>query len=204
MPFVPALDCINVEFIMVLDTVRWECNMWFQRGAGSPSIVDVTNLVNLLHGEWNDDVMPLLSTNVQHILTVGKMHNSPSDLAASNGVGGTFGGILESFLPTFNCVCVHFGTGLSGRGYQGRTYVSGIPLSKFSGNSFDVEWGQTLADGIQAVALAAAGIGWQQVIVSRQFNNAPRTTAVVTVVTEWSLKDDFIDVQRRRKIGVGT
>lgn len=119
---------------------------------------------------------------------------------------GTPGSDPDPAAPAGTCVAVSFRTGLGGRSYRGRNYVSGISKVSCIGNQCAttkaddiVAQYALLNDDIQAVLPLM-----QHVVASRYHLNAPRVTGIVTPVLTYLVTNYDIDSQRRRLTGRGT
>lgn len=203
-PFVPAPDTLQANVRFTTAGQRWENVLHFLYGTfGFSDGVD--QVYNVLDGFW----WPTLRT----ALALGTVHREVYfvDLADQFGFTETRGaftnpaGVVNTNpAPNNVAACVTLRTDLRGRAYRGRTYVGGIALGSIDNQNLSSIAETAINDAFASLVATAQAERVPLVIVSRQLNNAPRTTAAVTPVTSASLRDSVLDSQRRRLPGRGT
>lgn len=126
------------------------------------------------------------------------------DLEAFSNTYAGAGQAATHPLPDNVAFCVSLRTGLTGRSARGRFYAAALDSSALSGgDTVSTTYANGIVSLIQNIQTAALTQGWQLVIISRQNNLVPRTTAVAYPVSVVEYTDLFTDSQRRRLKGRG-
>jgi len=176
------------------------------------------NVYNILHqgGEWTEqelqDTCVLLETWESQEAKLFRSTGCVLGRISARDLTTQFGPILEydvdpaiqgnlqfPLLPSNVTFCISYRTGRAGRSRRGRHYWIGLAESQVTGNFMDTNQ----ANGIQGalvelnmVRLLAAG--QLMVVLSRQENNVPRTTAQAAGINGIFYTDLKVDTQRRR------
>ena len=136
------------------------------------------------------------STAAEYVLASGTL---PGGTVTSGGGG--------DLLPPQSAMVIKWTTGLAGRSYRDRTYLSGFgELGQDAGT-----WATGYVTGTDtnvAAFLARYKDGgvflkWSLVIISRELNGAVRPVPIGTDVTGYAVRATVFN-QRRRTVGVGS
>lgn len=170
----------------------------------SPSVV--SNLAGQLVSAWADNVMPLLSQDLQlrEVYAADQTSESGPTWTAAPPGGPLAGGIEAPALPGSVAYCVGFRTVNRGRSFRGRIYLPGLTEGQVTGNVVNAPWSTTLIEAVRDAIVAVTEFGGAHVVVSRYSGGVARTTAVSTPVNFYTASDTSVDSQRRRLNGRGT
>jgi len=177
----------------------------FLFNAVEPTQVQLVDLANLVDEWWGLSVLPNLCDAVTYNETIVTQLALEFGFQVSASANGGVGSVATEMMPNAMCACLSLRTGIRGRSFRGRNYVSGIPTAQVTEN---VMLG-TFLDAIEAAyeELLPGGAHdpspAQWVVVSRVFNKLPRTVGIATPIVNVLFTDNVIDDQRRRKPGVG-
>lgn len=107
------------------------------------------------------------------------------------------GGAAGDGMPGQVCGLLQWHTGLRGRSFRGRTYLSGIVESYVAGDTLATPARTEMENfaGSLVTQLSAAGI--TLAVASFEYNRVPRVTGVVTPILTWRARSK-VRTQRRR------
>lgn len=205
MAFIPVQDVAMVELRMLLGNKQVENTLYFEASAG----VNESNMNALAAAVkvwWATNMVSLVSQSLALIEVY------VTDLTSQTGPTVSYttdlpitGTVTGDLMPGNVSLAVSFRTSGRGRSSRGRNYLTGFVESQVVGDVINA--GNT--DPYQAAyeEMVGAGTlvaGWQWVVVSRFFNNAPRTAGLSQPVTAVVVVDPFVDSMRSRLTGRGT
>lgn len=169
--------------------------------------VDETDLhlyANTFKNWWLDIMRPAISRDA-----------TLTDVAARELIDGGIAVLESEGLPAAGTrdvtgapgnvtLAIHWGTGLMGRSYHGRTYHIGLPNDQFANGHMLAPALATLLDHYNAlrVALDNAFVAADFAVLSTVHGGFPRGTPIATPITGVAI-DDALDSQRRRLPGRG-
>lgn len=204
-PFVSAANCAQIETPAQVGLQVCENVFTFQLAA-QPDAAMLTTLANRVMQWISEDASNLYHDGYQ--LQKVAAH----DMTVQEGVGvevtptgaGIAGKDATGHTPNNVTFAIKHSTGFRGRSRRGRTYWLAIPRGVLQPNS------NFLNDTYVANVVASMGrllaamhtLGADMVVVSKRHDNAWRTAALVTPVTNFTA-DDAVDSQRRRLAGRG-
>lgn len=160
-------------------------------------------------GQWAvAEYCPVLAADYIYRRTEAQSLATELAPAVTDVVGtGTPGGNADTpAAPGGTCLAVSFRSGLGGRAYRGRNYVSGLPTGHISGNQLDETVTNQLVDAYSALMTYILDDlpDAVHVVVSRWAAGVKRPTGIHTPVTTYLATNRDIDSQRRRLTGRGT
>lgn len=157
-----------------------------------------------LYTLWVANILPSLSNRwaLKEVYAV--------DLTTQSGPTTTYvpptpdvGGLDSQSVPQNCALCLTLRTAQRGRSYRGRCYIPGLAEASVDASILTSAVGIDLRDGLGDVIIGMSAISWIASIVSRQENGTPRTSGLVTPITNVAVRDFVIDSQRRRTPGRG-
>lgn len=148
-----------------------------------------------------DEMLPLLVDALVYREThVRDLSAGSGFQALANGEAGATGAGTGTPYPGSVAWAVKFVTGLAGRSFRGRNYVSGLSSATVLGNILDPAFASAVVGAYQML-LTGGGIlpaDWQWVVVSRVSGGVPRVTGLTTPVNAVGYTDLVVDSQRNR------
>ncbi len=210
MAFIPVADTVLVEVRMQLDSQKIENTLYFHRTGGF-TIGQATSLGNALLLWWTN----FYAVPVSLQLTLREIFIT--DLSSATGFTVTIpapapapaGNVNFESEPNAVAIAVSFRTGLRGRSFRGRNYVSGLPGDAVLQNTVQATPLANLAAAYEQLFTVAAAEGVDWAVVSR-FSGVdvdkkpiPRAAGVVTLISAVLIVDPTVDSQRRRAPGRG-
>jgi hypothetical protein len=148
---------------------------------------------------WSSNVLPFVVANyvVKEILVID-LSSQFGGTATDTSLAGSAGDVADNALPGNVVFCVSLRTAERGRSRRGRIFLSGLGEGQVTGNLVSPTVVTNLVNAIEGVRTDMLTAGYQMVIVSRQENNVPRTTALSTPVTTVLAVDSEVDTLRGR------
>lgn len=183
MAFIPAPQTAKVELNATLDTLPVQNVFWFQNDTGITQAklqVLADNVANWAAGPY--------AAQLPNALTFGKVvatdwSSQISLQAESSDAQGEVGQNVSEQEPNNVSKLVQFNTSFRGRSARGGFHWMALPNAEVVKNTINGPYiSSMLAVAGALVGLGAMGPGWQLVIASFQFNNAPRNVAALFVV----------------------
>lgn len=202
--FIPTAGAVRVDLTSGGAEGSIHNIYWFTRAAAwTQPQRDALNTA--LQTWWSASMAPLLSgdTALSSIDIVNQdAQNSPGTVyAVSPTIPGTVGG---GAYPEGTAICIGLRTALRGRNYRGRSYISGIPLSKrYTDGTATAAYVSDLITALNALIGVISGLGAVWVVVSKYLNGVARPAGVATPITA-IVADTAFDSQRRRLFGRGS
>lgn len=204
MAYVPVADTVMLELFQRLHGQRIENTLYFFNNGGF-GFTEMSDLWNQVLIWWTEQLSPVLSQDIS--LFGGKA----TDLSTSTGIAVDFtaptpnpdGGVSNPALPGSVAICVSLRTLGRGRSSRGRNYVGGLPETSVGGNTMDLtvlSAIQTAYNGLLSLPFAD---DWNLVVVSRISGGVDRVAGLAQPVSSCSIRDPYVDSQRRRLTGRG-
>lgn len=201
-PFIPGTDICRVEMFFSLFSQSIENVYHWKYTPGSPSDTELGALASYHKTWWTTNVGNHMSNQIS--LTKIKVRLLTTETSPwieyvtglpSAGVGA------NPAVPSNVAVPVKFTTGLTGRSYRGRTYVTGFDTGAISADTLS---GAAITWLLNAynLFLTAPPADFVFGIFSQYNNDAWRTSGVFTPVTTIST-NGYVGSQRRRLLGRG-
>ena len=148
---------------------------------------------------WQTSVMPFLSNQyvMKEIYTVD-LSVAAGAVATDTTLAGATGDLSANPLPGNVCFCVSLRTGIRGRSFRGRIYLSGLTEPDVTNNLVDGALVLNYVSGLDDLRTSMLGAGFPWVVVSRISGGVPRVSGVVTTISAVVAVDNRVDTQRRR------
>lgn len=205
MPPINVPGLIRVEMHFLLNGERTENVYHCMNNLPNPGAEQLHLIANTFKNWWTTEVRPLTASNcILQEVTARELTPTGVAVLETDGLpsGGTVGG--GNALPGNITLAIHWGTGLRGRSYNGRTYHMGFNRDQVNGNVVDPTVGANLLSAYNALrtALDNALVGVEFGVLSVQHNKEWRTPPILTPITGVAI-DPNMDSQRRRLKGRG-
>jgi len=204
MPFVPAVDTVRlaIEFTDVLNNPAANV-LHFRKLGGAVVAADLDLLFDYvetwLQGEWE----PMATDQWTATRLTARVMTTQFGLVAARSIAKQ-GNVAVEREPANVTVAVAFKSGLAGRTRNGRIYHVGTTPAQIVGDTVTSAFATQLLNLYnELIANAVGETGMELVIASYQENGVPRTTALLTPVTNAALTDLTTDSMRRRLPGRG-
>src|SRR3954454_8148364 len=206
MPFQPVPETAEFRMQYTLQGQRCE-NVFHVRNQGAWDAAKLNEIAGTFAGWWTTIGKAQMHNSVTLQRVVGK------DISAENGIGVEYtqglpatGTLAGNPLPNNCALAVKWGTGISGRGFRGRTFHFGMTSEQLDPTRNAVQAGVQTAirsayDALRT-ALDNATLGVEFVVVSRWYNKVLRMPAITTPISGVSV-EPTIDSMRRRLPGRG-
>lgn len=157
-------------------------------------------------GQWAvDNILPLLAEDVVFgVVTARDLSTNPG-FEFERSFGPFQGGVASEAAPNNVCITVSFRTGVAGRSFRGRNYISGIPNSSITLNVLNTPFANDII-GAYNLLLAGGGVlpaNWVWVVLSNFHNGVARAVGLTSQIQNSILTDTIVDSQRRRLPGRG-
>lgn len=160
---------------------------------------DIDALAGVVDARVGTDYLPVCDASVTYTETLVRGLTLINDLQASNSASSGIGGSSGATLPANVTLCITMRSGFTGRSARGRFYAVPTNGTKLASvNTFAGAYGDALVDFLDGVALDAAALGWEHVIISRFTGNAQRAVAVPFIVNTNAYRNLTCDSQRGR------
>jgi len=178
--------------------------LWFHKDSGEVASADCQTLGEFLADWWSDHMKQLLTDHLTlrevYVRGAERVSGNP-EYTATNGLpaSGTVG--AES-MPGNVALCVSFRTGLTGRSYRGRNYISGMNDSVVSGNQFQASFVSNVVNAY-GILLDDLPTGFTWVVASFQTNGVPNIPGRIHPVQSILATDTNVDSMRSRLAGRG-
>lgn len=204
MPYVPAAQTIEAEMRFLWSTQKVENTLYFQASAGVSTSL-MTTLGNNLIGWWNTNFKPISSNilSLSEVYLTDLTTQTGPTVSVVTGLPSAGTDVAES-MPFNVTICISFRTAGRGRSARGRNYLAGLTEGKVNGNAPLTTYttpAQAAYNSLIGAGTFTAGLQW--CVVSRHFNGAPRSNALVQPITSVLFIDFICDSQRRRLPGRG-
>lgn len=177
----------------------------FWRGVTDPTVAEMFALGDDIDQWWTLSIMPYLSDTVAYFEVVCNLLTTATSLQTSSTSGSIVGGVGTEQAPNAQAACISLRTGMRGRSFRGRNYISGVPNASIAVNHMDPTFMTTIESGYRFLLAGGAydpsPFSW--VVISRRAAGFVRPVGVTTQILNAFFVDDIIDDQRRRKPGVG-
>lgn len=180
-------------------------DLYFRNEVEGITPLGLADLVTSIASWWTLNVLPLLSEDVVFGVV------SARDLSVGIGAeyelsqGPALGGVASEAAPNNVCIAVSFRTGVAGRSFRGRNYISGIPNSTININVLSGTFGVDITDAYNLLLVGGGALpaNWVWVVTSYFTGGAPRAVGLTTPIMQAILTDTVVDSQRRRLPGRG-
>jgi len=180
-------------------------NLYFRNEVdGSSNLLAINDVTDAVAVWYNNNIINILSEDVVGTVARGvDMSTNPGlEVELTYNVSG---GVASEAAPNNVAAVPSFRTGVGGRSFRGRNYISGVPNSQILINVLDNGF---VANVITAYMQLLAGGGvlpanWEWVVVSMFSAGAQRPVGLTTPVQNVIFTDTIVDSQRRRLPGRG-
>jgi len=201
-PFVPAIDCAQVEIVGIQGGIVVESRLWF---LSRFLPIDATLIENLAIGveDWySSQILPLLAVEYEFARLDAKDWNSTPPPNQFSLAPGTFGGNNSGIHSANVSIRVAF-KGSSAQTFPNNAnFVAGIPKDAVDGNVYT----STIRDGlfdayVNLIDLAGTfdpSNTWRWVITSRQVDNAYRTEQAIARTDFILFPSPYVSPRRKR------
>lgn len=183
MPFIPAPLTAQVEVNARLDSLPVQNVFRFQNDNGiSQANLDVlvSNVASWVIDQYAPAQSNQLVFQATYAFDISAQISVEATDTSTTGITGSQ--VVESE-PNNVSKFVMWETGFRGRSAKGGFHWLSIPTDQITQNTISNSYATTMtAVAGSLIGLGAMGPGWQLVVASFQFNNAPRTTAALFTV----------------------
>lgn len=199
MAFVPALNVLRVAVQYISSRGESAVNvLHFRDQLGAIDGARVAELFDQLDAWYTNDWADLASNTWQTDFY------SAVDLTVPEGavytrVSTATGGSSSQALPAQNTIAVSLRTGFSGRSRRGRIYHVGLAEDMTENSTLTSAASATFITTYTSLLTSVNNVDWQLVVASFVSNGAPRTTALISPVTNVILTDVIVDSMDKRK-----
>lgn len=163
------------------------------------SLPDIIGAAEEMGSAWQAEMLPVLAGGYQARTVYARDLTTEAGLVyEASFAADAFGTASGETMPGSVAVCITHRTGLAGRSYRGRTYISGMSELSVNGNNIVTGFAATLITNFIAFKDLVVDAGYVWGIVSRYHNLAPRAVGIFTRITASTLRDTRVDTQRRR------
>lgn len=199
MAFVPAPDCVMVNILYYDAQITLCQNSIYFRNFGAPPTVARLNAIASVFGGWwrssihaalGDDIVLSVADAIDQTMFPGNV-----GIYFPTGTNRGFGGEV---MPLNNTCRLDFVTGVPGRSYRGKNYISGIPKSRVTNGTIETGFADGLRDAYALIPDLAAANSLEWVVLSRYTAGAPRALGVMTPIIDVVLDDYTVDSWRSR------
>lgn len=212
MAFIPALNTARVAMHFSRDAQLVE-NVFYVENASGWDATSLEALANDVTAWWTTNLQPVVASNLSLNEVVC------TDLTTSSGVSVVYaaglpaaGGSGSTALPNNVTIAIKLITGFGGRSFRGRQYINGMVQANLATDQNTV--GPAFVSGFQGfynTLIATLLADFPPGLVIASFYHGvdslgkpiPRSTAVLTPVTNAVFADNVLDSQRRRLPGRG-
>lgn len=193
---VPQCAEFNIRYTHLGESCQ---NTLYFRRANGWGASDLSVVCAGLSTWWQQNILPLLSTQTIFHEVYGVDLSSQFGPTFTEAVTNSPGGpLVQDPMPGSVAMCVTFRTAGRGRSYRGRNFISGWTELNVSGNSFRQADADDVADAYTLLVAADYNIEADWVVVSRYTGGQPRTSGIYSPVIAATVRDLFVDSQRRR------
>lgn len=203
MPFIPADDVLQVEFLITCNGQRVE-NVVHYYADAAWTITDMTAFGTPLVTWWVNNIRPLVHTGTSlRAIRMTDMRAAIAPVIEFNTGLPSVGSGAGASLPNSVSTVITKRTTLRGRSYRGRIYTYGMMETQMDGDAINPAVTTSYINAWNAALTFTVGaITWNMVVLSRYANNAPRANGEHTAVLNFT-SDGIVDSQRRRLSGRG-
>ena len=178
--------------------------LWFHKEAGEVATADCQAIGDTLADWWRGYMKPLLTSSI----TLREVYVRGADFTTGNpeytstvGLPATGDVQLES-MPGNVALCVSFRTGLTGRSFRGRNYISGMNDGVVSGNQFQTSFVNNVVLAYTEIAgNVPSGFTWG--VASFQTNGVANVPGLFHPIQSVLATDVNVDSMRSRLAGRG-
>lgn len=199
--FIPALNTLRValEFSQVGHVM---VNVYHVKKDTPIVSADLTAIAEAFLDWWVDDQRGLFSNEVAlSMISVRDLTSETGEVLELTSGMPVAGGDTNDPVPNSSALVMSYRTGVAGRSYRGRSYLGGLSKSVIdSPNTIYATNLTTLLLNQLALETRINGEGFTWVVASFKNAGVPRTSAVLTPITEITANTK-LDVQRRRMKG---
>lgn len=195
---------MRAELRMTLFDQQIMNTLWFSLNGDSPSPTSCQAVADYLASWWQAQMRPLLTNAItlREVYVRGaEREDGNPEYTSVLGLPITGEEQLES-MPGNVALCVSFRTGMTGRSYRGRNYVSGMSDGKVSGNQFQASFVNNVVQAYTELkGNVPGGMSW--VVASFQSNGAVLNPGVPRPIQAVLATDVNVDSMRSRLSGRG-
>jgi hypothetical protein len=199
MPFVPALNTVRLAIDFLSVTGDEGTNVqYFRDIEGVPNPTTINNLLTGVKGWLTASWANVASDDWQVDILTARVMNTADDIIITDVE--TIPGLLASpTLPSQDTIAISTRTGLTGRSRRGRLYHVGLSEVQVEGSRVILAAATNLVTAYNALVSAAENAGWEWCVASFVSAGAPRSTALLTPITNVILTDTVVDSMDTRK-----
>lgn len=157
------------------------------------------NLATAVRDTWVASVLPPLNINYicQQVRAIGQ--GSETDFSVTVPfVGAPAGSNATEPMSGQSAFVLTARTNKRGPWNRGRSYLAGLSDSECEGNFVSQAFANAALAGYQAVRATIVATGYVPVVVSREYQGAPRTIGLSELLTLWNVRSLRIRTQRGR------
>lgn len=199
MAFIPAPETAQVQVTATKDGLPLE-NVFNVQKDGGWSSGTLTNLVTVFREYWEDNAPTLMPNDlVFNQVIATDISEQISIQEEANFTGGTVGTLGGQPMPNHVSKLCTLSTGLRGRSARGGIHWLGFSENVVQSNTIDSSYLNSMDSFLTGLLnYVSTNTGGSIVVVSRQFNNAPRLVAALFVVQGISFANARVGSMRGR------
>jgi hypothetical protein len=203
MPFVPAVDTVELAPVMTLEGQQCQ-NVYHLRKLSTWTLEDLTAAADAYIAWWNATGKNIHTTQTALVKVLVRDLDA-IDAPAIERVEGlpVSGTITGGTHPGNVSIAIKWLTGLRGRSFRGRTFHIGVPMTWLDNSQVSSTAGGLLANAYAALIDAFGAAGFDLSVCSKFSGGVARTACAVTTIIGVFI-NPVSDSQRRRLPERGT
>lgn len=172
--------------------------------SGSSDPIELGDLALAIQNWYTAAVIPNLSEDVVYGVTRARDLSTDPGFEAEVS-GSSVGGVGTEAAPNNVCAVPSFRTGIAGRSFRGRNYISGVPNADILINVLSSGFVLAMIDAYSQLLPGGSILpaNWEWVVISYFSGGVVRPSGLTSAVTSVIFTDTVVDSQRRRLPGRG-
>jgi hypothetical protein len=195
--FIPIPDTVQVRFSGHTGAANrpWTFGLYFYMPSFTED--DVNDLLDYLEG-WSDDLMnDTVWTGYGLDGMVATDMGSEDGIKVTRSLSATGDAAGKTPTAVSNALVLSFSGNKRGKWNNGRVYLPIVAENEADEYDINTSWADDIRDVFRQL-LTELPPGWVWCVASRYFHNAPRSTGVISAITDCVIKKYIFGTQRRR------
>lgn len=202
MAFIPVPQTAQVRIVSSYFNDTVINNLYFEKQGTPPTITEMRAMQASVNDWFGNTMLTFLPSTFTFQRTEARLLTTQFDLVSNVSTNAGVGDLSGAGLPGNVTASIKFDGGIAGRAYHGGNHFSGLIEANVTGNTIDSTWLASVVAGyMDLLTLFPAGGEWIWVIVSRYFNNLPRTEGITSPVQGAYTVNARVHTQRSRVNG---
>lgn len=205
MAFQPANSVIHAKVMSKYLGQDHINNLYFYKTVDTVTADEVQSIAEYVMTVYHDEILPYLHPSFSLVRVIARDLTIEFGRQYETTIASGIGGLAGDSEPGNVALFVKFQGATAGRGSHGGNSMSGAISTNVVGNTFAVDWADTIRDGFANylnVNTVVANYAW--VILNRVFAGVPAIEATPTFVGAAVLTDYNVDSRRSRLNGRGS